>query len=56
MTIPGVKASYRLYNSRGCPLLDIMQTVERPPPQAGTRILCRHPFQARVIMHHAISI
>ena len=53
MTIPGVKASYRLYNSRGCPLLDIMQTVEGPPPQAGTRILCRHPFQARVIMHHA---
>lgn len=45
VTIPGRKACYRLYGQQGYALLDLMQKMDEPPPQKGTRVLCRHPFQ-----------
>eukprot|EP00271_Cylindrocystis_brebissonii_P007368 TRINITY_DN20765_c0_g1_i1.p1 TRINITY_DN20765_c0_g1~~TRINITY_DN20765_c0_g1_i1.p1 ORF type:complete len:576 (-),score=118.19 TRINITY_DN20765_c0_g1_i1:897-2624(-) len=44
VTIPGRKQCYRLYGREGLPLVDLMQREDDPPPQAGQRILCRHPF------------
>lgn len=44
VTIPGKKEAYRLIGSEGYPLLDIMIRQGEAPPQAGARILCRHPF------------
>ena len=45
ITVPGLKHAYRLYNSAGCPVVDLLQSADEPPPTPGTRILCRHPFQ-----------
>lgn len=45
VTIPGRKACYRLYGQQGYALLDLMQRMDEPPPQKGSRVLCRHPFQ-----------
>lgn len=45
ITIPGLKVAYRLYNSAGCPVVDLLQSTSEPPPMPGARILCRHPFQ-----------
>lgn len=45
VTIPGRKACYRLYGHQGYALLDLMQKMDEPPPQKGSRVLCRHPFQ-----------
>mmetsp|Transcript_27996 Transcript_27996/g.39565 ORF Transcript_27996/g.39565 Transcript_27996/m.39565 type:complete len:567 (-) Transcript_27996:202-1902(-) len=42
--IPGRKTPYRLYGAKGWPLLDLMVTEKEPIPTAGTRIMCRHPF------------
>lgn len=44
VSIPCRKQSYRLYGKEGYPLLDIMTGDNEPPPKAGERILCRHPF------------
>lgn len=44
VTIPGRKETYRLYSKDGSPLVDLMQNGSEPPPRAGTRVLCRHPF------------
>lgn len=44
VSIPCRKQSYRLYGKEGYPLLDIMTGENEPPPKAGERILCRHPF------------
>lgn len=46
VTIPGEKECYRLYNSSAEPVLDLLVQVGTTPPQAGKRILCRHPFDA----------
>ncbi|KAK4018097.1 Nicotinate phosphoribosyltransferase [Daphnia magna] len=44
VTIPGRKDIYRLYGSDGHALIDLMQKHGEPPPLAGNRVLCRHPF------------
>jgi len=44
VTIPGRKAAYRLIGKNGHFLVDLMQMSDTPPPKAGQRILCRHPF------------
>lgn len=46
VTIPGAKEVYRLYNSTGEPLMDMLVQVGSSQPLAGRRILCRHPFDA----------
>ncbi len=43
-TIPGKKEAYRLYNSQGQAVNDLMILVGEKPPKAGQRVLCRHPF------------
>lgn len=45
VTIPGIKQVFRLYGEDGGALIDLMQHVDEPPPEAGKRILCRHPFE-----------
>ncbi|XP_054266130.1 nicotinate phosphoribosyltransferase isoform X2 [Macrosteles quadrilineatus] len=45
VTMPGRKDAYRLYGADGHALIDLMQRSIEPPPQAGERVLCRHPFQ-----------
>ena len=47
VTIPGDKVPYRLIGSHGVPLLDIMVRSDEPPPQAGQRTICRHPFDEK---------
>jgi len=44
VTIPGRKEVYRLFGSDGHALIDLMQKHGEPAPQAGNRVLCRHPF------------
>lgn len=46
VTIPGKKIAYRLYNSQGMALLDLMQKEGEEAPIVNKEILCRHPFQA----------
>lgn len=46
VTIPGRKAAFRLFCQMGQPILDYMQHASAAPPQAGDRVLCRHPFDA----------
>ncbi|XP_057331271.1 nicotinate phosphoribosyltransferase isoform X2 [Microplitis mediator] len=45
ITIPGRKNAYRLYGADSHALIDLLQRCDEPPPQVGTRVLCRHPFQ-----------
>lgn len=45
VTIPGRKEAYRLFDSGGHPILDLMIDAESTPPAVGERIMCRHPFQ-----------
>lgn len=45
VTIPGKKLVYRLYGEDNSALLDLMQLEEEEAPRAGSRVLCRHPFQ-----------
>jgi nicotinate phosphoribosyltransferase len=44
VTIPSRKEAFRLIGQSGQPLLDLMIQADEPPPRAGSRILCRHPF------------
>ncbi|KAL2610277.1 hypothetical protein R1flu_028850 [Riccia fluitans] len=44
VTIPCKKLCYRLYGKEGYALVDLMIGENEPPPKAGERILCRHPF------------
>jgi nicotinate phosphoribosyltransferase len=45
--IPGKKRPYRLFGSQGHPLMDVMVGADEPSPEAGKKILCRHPFVER---------
>nr|CAD1824572.1 unnamed protein product [Ananas comosus var. bracteatus] len=44
VSIPCKKRCFRLYGREGYPLVDMMTGENEPPPKAGERILCRHPF------------
>lgn len=44
VTIPGKKEAYRLFGKEGYPVIDLMIQAGEQPPEAGERILCRHPF------------
>lgn len=44
VTIPGKKRPFRLYGKEGVALVDLLVGDDEPPPRAGERILCRHPF------------
>ena len=43
-TIPGAKCAYRLISSDNVMLLDLLVPAKHAAPEAGERILCRHPF------------
>lgn len=44
VTIPVRKEAYRLVGESGHPLVDLLIQVGEERPEAGRRILCRHPF------------
>lgn len=44
ITMPGNKSAYRLFGADGHALIDLLQKVDEPAPQAGQKVLCRHPF------------
>jgi len=46
VTIPGRKEAYRLFNSAGEAVLDLLIASGTTPPVPQKRILCRHPFDA----------
>ncbi|NXN70439.1 PNCB phosphoribosyltransferase, partial [Himantopus himantopus] len=41
MTIPGIKAIYRLYDAAGHPFMDLMALEEEPSPSAGQELAVR---------------
>eukprot|EP00587_Corethron_hystrix_P006194 CAMPEP_0113311380 /NCGR_PEP_ID=MMETSP0010_2-20120614/8641_1 /TAXON_ID=216773 ORGANISM="Corethron hystrix, Strain 308" /NCGR_SAMPLE_ID=MMETSP0010_2 /ASSEMBLY_ACC=CAM_ASM_000155 /LENGTH=525 /DNA_ID=CAMNT_0000167009 /DNA_START=209 /DNA_END=1786 /DNA_ORIENTATION=- /assembly_acc=CAM_ASM_000155 len=51
VTIPGKKRVYRLYGSKGGPLLDVLIGSDDEVPRVGEKILCRHPFMAQKRAH-----
>jgi nicotinate phosphoribosyltransferase len=44
VTIPGRKEAFRLLDSVGIPILDLLVPVGEPAPSPGGRQMCRHPF------------
>lgn len=42
--IPGQKDIYRIFNTEGQPLVDLICRKGEEPPSPGKRVLCRHPF------------
>ncbi|MFH4980717.1 hypothetical protein AB6A40_007426 [Gnathostoma spinigerum] len=44
ITIPGCKASYRLYSKEGFGICDLMTLGDEPAPLPNVAVLCRHPF------------
>jgi len=46
VTIPGRKEAYRLFNSSGEAVLDLLISMGTTPPVPMKRLLCRHPFDA----------
>jgi nicotinate phosphoribosyltransferase len=44
VSIPACKTAYRLLDSTGVPLLDLLAEADDEPPKAGSKIMCRHPF------------
>lgn len=51
VTIPGKKSAYRLFDSKGFPVLDLLTFATEPAPAPGERVLCRHPFDANKRVH-----
>lgn len=47
ITIPGKKKLFRLFNAEDRPLVDLLILDGSKEPEAGQRILCRHPFNAQ---------
>jgi len=43
--IPGQKDIYRIFNTEGQPLVDLICRKGEAAPTIGQRVLCRHPFQ-----------
>lgn len=55
LTIPGRKVIYRIIKGEdeyAEYLIDVIQTVDEPPPEAGKRHLCRHPFEVQYSTSH----
>lgn len=48
VTIPGAKEAYRLLGAENVPLLDLLIRRGETRPQAGRRLLCRHPFDEKL--------
>jgi nicotinate phosphoribosyltransferase len=48
ITIPARKNIYRLYNSEGKSIMDVMQTSTEPAPVVGERFLASHPFDEKL--------
>jgi len=46
VTIPGRKEGYRLFNTKGEPVMDLLVSVGSSVPVPQKRLLCRHPFDA----------
>ena len=44
ITIPGRKNAYRLFNSAGTGIVDLMMLSNQPAPEVGQKILVQHPF------------
>ena len=44
LVLPGKKNVYRLLDGEGRPLVDLMQSHSETVPEAGKRIMVRHPF------------
>lgn len=44
VTIPGRKEAFRLLDSAGVPILDLLVPSGESAPKAATRNMCRHPF------------
>ncbi|CAL8073092.1 unnamed protein product [Orchesella dallaii] len=44
VTMPGKKDVYRLYGADGHALIDLLVQTGEDAPQAGSKVLCRHPF------------
>ena len=47
ITIPGRKDAYRLFDSAGLPMLDLLIVAGSAVPQVGQKIMCRHPFDEK---------
>jgi len=47
VTLPGAKEAFRLIGGEGVPLLDVIIRCGEARPQAGKRMLCRHPFDEK---------
>lgn len=48
VTIPGCKEAFRLIGSEGVPLLDLIIRAGEARPEAGRRLMCRHPFDEKL--------
>ncbi len=50
ITIPAKKMCYRLFSSKGHPIVDLMTLADEPEPKVGEEILCRHPFNESMMV------
>jgi nicotinate phosphoribosyltransferase len=44
VSIPARKSAYRLLDTNGVPILDLMTEAEDEAPKPGAKVMCRHPF------------
>ena len=51
ITIPGKKKIYRLYNTEGIAICDLLMGDSEPEPLENQRILVKHPFDERKRMY-----
>ncbi|CAB3405723.1 unnamed protein product [Caenorhabditis bovis] len=49
ITLPGKKKCFRIYGKAGYAILDLLMLEDEPDPKANEQILCRHPFQVRLL-------